>query len=69
MQCFNLPLESCEGDPKRLRLCLACGLWRNGARWAWDGSVKSLRGDYDQIGCGRMYIYLVQEESGLCFMR
>ncbi|KAF9061199.1 pre-mRNA splicing factor [Rhodocollybia butyracea] len=45
MQRFSLPLESCEGDAKRLRRCLVSGLWRNGARWVGDGSFKSVRGD------------------------
>lgn len=42
---FNLPLESCEGDAKRLRQCLVSGYWRNGARWIADGTYRSVRGD------------------------
>ncbi|KAF9072210.1 hypothetical protein BDP27DRAFT_1361268 [Rhodocollybia butyracea] len=32
LQRFNLPLESCNGDAKRLRQCLIIGLWRTG-KW------------------------------------
>ncbi|KAI5124003.1 hypothetical protein M0805_003835 [Coniferiporia weirii] len=42
---FNLPIESCEGDAKRLRRCLVSGYWRNGARWVADGTYRSVRGD------------------------
>ncbi|KAF8525705.1 P-loop containing nucleoside triphosphate hydrolase protein [Gautieria morchelliformis] len=42
---FNLPLESCEGDAKRVRQCLVSGYWRNGARWIADGTYRSVRGD------------------------
>ncbi|KAJ7632324.1 P-loop containing nucleoside triphosphate hydrolase protein [Roridomyces roridus] len=45
MQRFNLPLESCEGDAKRLRRCLVSGYWRNGARWVADGTYRSVRGN------------------------
>ncbi|KZT66720.1 P-loop containing nucleoside triphosphate hydrolase protein [Daedalea quercina L-15889] len=45
MQRFNLPLESCEGDAKRLRKCLVSGYWRNGARWVADGTYRSVRGN------------------------
>ncbi|TFK72582.1 P-loop containing nucleoside triphosphate hydrolase protein [Pluteus cervinus] len=45
MQRFNLPLESCQGDAKRLRECLVSGYWRNGARWMADGTYKSVRGN------------------------
>ncbi|KIJ47273.1 hypothetical protein M422DRAFT_164154 [Sphaerobolus stellatus SS14] len=45
MQRFNLPLQSCEGDAKRLRQCLVSGYWRNGARWVADGTYRSVRGD------------------------
>ncbi|EKM82923.1 hypothetical protein AGABI1DRAFT_118329 [Agaricus bisporus var. burnettii JB137-S8] len=45
MQRFNLPLESCEGDAKRLRVCLVSGYWRNGARWMADGTYRSVRGN------------------------
>ncbi|KAF5391843.1 hypothetical protein D9757_001629 [Collybiopsis confluens] len=45
MQRFNLPLESCQGDAKRLRKCLVSGYWRNGARWVGDGTFKSVRGN------------------------
>ncbi|KAJ3476329.1 hypothetical protein NLI96_g11231 [Meripilus lineatus] len=44
MQRFSLPTESCEGDAKRLRRCLVSGYWRNGARWAADGTYRSIRG-------------------------
>ncbi|KAJ7081536.1 P-loop containing nucleoside triphosphate hydrolase protein [Mycena crocata] len=45
MQRFNLPVESCEGDAKRLRRCLVSGYWRNGARWVADGTYRSVRGN------------------------
>ncbi|KAJ3728942.1 P-loop containing nucleoside triphosphate hydrolase protein [Lentinula raphanica] len=45
MQRFNLPLESCQGDAKRLRRCLVSGYWRNGARWVGDGTFRSVRGN------------------------
>lgn len=45
MQRFNLPLESCEGDAKRLARCLVSGYWRNGARWNADGTYRSVRGN------------------------
>ncbi|KAG8923302.1 hypothetical protein FRC02_011231 [Tulasnella sp. 418] len=42
---FGLPLDSCEGDAKRLRQCLVSGYWRNGARWMPDGTFRAVRGD------------------------
>jgi ATP-dependent RNA helicase DDX35 len=42
---FNIPIESCEGDAKRLRRCLVSGLWRNGAKWVADGTYRSVRGN------------------------
>ncbi|KAH9951416.1 P-loop containing nucleoside triphosphate hydrolase protein [Amylocystis lapponica] len=45
MQRFGIPLESCEGDAKRLRRCLVSGYWRNGARWVADGTYRSVRGN------------------------
>ncbi|KAF9021693.1 P-loop containing nucleoside triphosphate hydrolase protein [Hymenopellis radicata] len=45
MQRFNLPLNSCQGDAKRLRRCLVSGYWRNGARWMADGTYRSVRGN------------------------
>lgn len=45
MQRFNLPIESCEGDAKRLAKCLVSGYWRNGARWNADGTYRSIRGN------------------------
>jgi ATP-dependent RNA helicase DDX35 len=45
MQRFGLPLQSCEGDAKRLRECLVSGYWRNGARWVADGTYRSVRGN------------------------
>jgi len=47
MQRFGLPLESCEGDSKRLAKCLVSGYWRNGARWTADGTYHSVRGNID----------------------
>ncbi|KAH0584186.1 putative ATP-dependent RNA helicase DHX35 [Termitomyces sp. J132] len=45
MQRFKLPLESCEGDARRLRRCLVGGYWRNGAKWVGDGTYRSVRGN------------------------
>lgn len=45
MQRFGLPLESCQGDARRLRECLVSGYWRNGARWVADGTYRSVRGN------------------------
>lgn len=45
MQRFGLPIESCEGDARRLRKCLVSGYWRNGARWVADGTYRSVRGN------------------------
>ncbi|KAL1947483.1 hypothetical protein VTO73DRAFT_13207 [Trametes versicolor] len=45
MQRFGLPLESCEGDAKRLRKCLVTGYWRNVARWVADGTYRAVRGE------------------------
>ncbi|KIM80932.1 hypothetical protein PILCRDRAFT_525171 [Piloderma croceum F 1598] len=45
MQRFGLPLESCQGDAKRVRRCLVSGYWRNGARWMADGTFRSVRGN------------------------
>ncbi|KAI0713324.1 hypothetical protein C8Q76DRAFT_459506 [Earliella scabrosa] len=51
MQRFGLPLESCEGDAKRLRKCLVTGYWRNVARWSADGTYRSVRGDTVRLLC------------------
>ena len=51
MQRFNLPLESCQGDAKRLRRCLVSGYWRNGARWMADGTYRSVRGNRVSMWC------------------
>ena len=45
MQRFSLPIESCEGDAKRLRQCLVSGYWKHGARWVADGTYRSVRGN------------------------
>ncbi|KAG7095106.1 hypothetical protein E1B28_005891 [Marasmius oreades] len=45
MQRFGLPVESCQGDAKRLRRCLVGGYWRNGAKWVGDGTYRSVRGN------------------------
>lgn len=45
MQRFGLPLQSCEGDAKRLRQCLVSGYWRNCAKWMADGTYRSVKGD------------------------
>ncbi|KAJ8475122.1 hypothetical protein ONZ51_g6754 [Trametes cubensis] len=42
MQRFGLPLDSCEGDAKRLRKCLVTGYWRNVARWMADGTYRAV---------------------------
>ncbi|PAV23469.1 P-loop containing nucleoside triphosphate hydrolase [Pyrrhoderma noxium] len=43
MQRFKIPIESCNGDAKRLRQCLVSGYWRNSARWMADGTYRSVR--------------------------
>ncbi|KAM6500789.1 P-loop containing nucleoside triphosphate hydrolase protein [Amanita muscaria] len=45
MQRFNIPVESCRGDERRLRRCLVTGYWRNVATWVADGTYRSLQGD------------------------
>ncbi|KAH8833485.1 P-loop containing nucleoside triphosphate hydrolase protein [Flagelloscypha sp. PMI_526] len=45
MQRFGLPLQSCQGDARRLRQCLVSAYWRNGARWVADGTYRSVRGE------------------------
>ncbi|KAF8332542.1 P-loop containing nucleoside triphosphate hydrolase protein [Amanita rubescens] len=45
MKRFGIPLESCEGDAKRLRKCLVTGYWRNIAKWVPDGTYRSLQGN------------------------
>lgn len=57
MNRFNLPLESCEGDAKRLRQCLVSGYWRNGARWIADGTYRSVRGD-------KVCVYYLKKNQG-----
>ncbi|KZT36972.1 P-loop containing nucleoside triphosphate hydrolase protein [Sistotremastrum suecicum HHB10207 ss-3] len=42
---FNLPMESCQGDAKRLRKCLVSGYVRNCARWMAEGTYRSVRGN------------------------
>jgi hypothetical protein len=57
MQRFNLPIESCEGDAKRLRKCLVSGYWRNGARWVADGTYRSVRGNRVwAVALGALYV-------------
>jgi len=45
MQRFSVPIESCQGDAKRLRQCLVNGYKQNGARWIADGTYRSIRGN------------------------
>lgn len=45
MQRFDVPIESCQGDAKRLRQCLVNGYKQNGARWVADGTYRSIRGN------------------------
>jgi ATP-dependent RNA helicase DDX35 len=45
MQRFNVQIESCQGDAKRLRQCLVNGYKQNGARWIADGTYRSIRGN------------------------
>ncbi|KAG7553604.1 hypothetical protein FFLO_02959 [Filobasidium floriforme] len=40
---FNIPVESCEGDAKRLRKCLVTGYFKNAARMLPDGTYRSVR--------------------------
>lgn len=44
MHRFHLPVESCNGDARRLRQCLVTGYWRNSARWCADGTYTSVHG-------------------------
>lgn len=57
MQRFGLPLESCQGDAKRLRECLVSGYWRNGARWVADGTYRSVRGN---VVCSHFVLCLLE---------
>jgi len=41
---FGLPIESSNGDARRLRQCLVTGYWRNGAQWCADGTYVSVHG-------------------------
>jgi hypothetical protein len=45
MQRFDVSIESCQGDAKRLRQCLVNGYKQNGARWVADGTYRSIRGN------------------------
>ncbi|KAI0273863.1 P-loop containing nucleoside triphosphate hydrolase protein [Gloeopeniophorella convolvens] len=45
MQRFSVPLESCQGDSKRLRKCIVNSYKQNGARWIADGTYRSVRGN------------------------
>ena len=45
MQRFQLPIQSCEGDAKRLRQCLVSGYWKNSAKWQPDGTYISAHGN------------------------
>ena len=45
MQRFQLPIQSCEGDAKRLRQCLVSGYWKNSAKWQPDGTFISAHGN------------------------
>ena len=44
MHRFHLPIESCNGDARRLRQCLVTGYWRNSAQWCADGTYMSVHG-------------------------
>jgi hypothetical protein len=44
MHRFNLPIESCNGDVRRLRQCLVTGYWQNSAQWRADGAYISAHG-------------------------
>ncbi|KAF8479264.1 P-loop containing nucleoside triphosphate hydrolase protein [Russula ochroleuca] len=45
MKRFDVQIESCQGDAKRLRQCLVNGYKQNGARWIADGTYRSIRGN------------------------
>ena len=51
MQRFNVQIESCQGDAKRLRQCLVNGYKQNGARWIADGTYRSIRGNTVSAPC------------------
>jgi hypothetical protein len=53
MMRFDLPLQSCEGDARRLRQCLVSGYWRNVARWAADGTYRLVRSN--QVSCHSLH--------------
>ncbi|KAH7912626.1 P-loop containing nucleoside triphosphate hydrolase protein [Hygrophoropsis aurantiaca] len=57
MSRFGLPVESCQGDAKRLRQCLIGGYWRNDARWVDDGTYRSVKGN-KVIICWRYVLHL-----------
>ncbi|KAF9792296.1 P-loop containing nucleoside triphosphate hydrolase protein [Thelephora terrestris] len=44
MHRFSLPIESCDGDARRLRQCLVTGYWQNSAKWCEDGTYVSVQG-------------------------
>lgn len=60
---FNLPLQSCEGDAKRLRQCLVSGYWRNGARWVADGTYRSVKGN--KVSNAKCTIFTIVHSSRL----
>lgn len=65
MQRFNLPLDSCEGDSKRLARCLVSGYWRNGARWTADGTYRSVRGNMVRNNLQTIFCSVTSAETGL----
>ncbi|KAG2352636.1 P-loop containing nucleoside triphosphate hydrolase protein [Suillus spraguei] len=77
---FNLPLQSCEGDAKRLRQCMVSGYWRNGARWVADGTYRSVKGNkvsnkakcttFTVVHSSRLYmcIYGIQTASSITYL-
>lgn len=40
---WEIPIESCEGDQRRLRRCLVSGYFKNAAKMQPDGSYRSVR--------------------------
>jgi len=58
MHRFHLPIESCNGDARRLRQCLVTGYWRNSAQWRADGTYISTHGKIVRLS--PTYIYRAQ---------
>lgn len=58
MQRFGLtPLQSCEGDAKRLRRCIVSGFWKNAARFVEsEGTFRGVRGEGVSAPLGFLWV-------------